>query len=104
MTTAEARLGLRCRFTGKDRVFHNGEREGKLGTIVTDARLEEADQWICDCNSCRLARDAHPFFFADWDIYQKRSANFGGGTCGWQVDGEEGVYVTALGDLTEEAK
>jgi len=34
------KIGDRAKFTGKDRVFHNGEREGREGTIVLDA-LEE---------------------------------------------------------------
>ena len=31
------KIGDRAKFTGKDRVFHNGEREGHEGTIVLDA-------------------------------------------------------------------
>jgi hypothetical protein len=65
------KIGDRARFTTKDRVFHYGEREGRVGTIVLDANLSAG-------------------------------RNFGGGTCCWQSDGDEGVYVTALEDLTLE--
>jgi hypothetical protein len=75
------KIGDRARFTGSDQVFHYGEREGKVGTIVLDANL-----------------DPH-------------GSNFGGGTCGWTplmheyIDGKDaGVYITALEDLTLEAK
>jgi hypothetical protein len=66
--THPTKLGDRARFVGKDSVFHSGEREGKIGTVVLDADLDYG-------------------------------SNFGGGTCGWQVDGQEGVYVTAIEDL-----
>jgi hypothetical protein len=65
------KIGDRARFTAKDRVFHYGEREGKVGTIVLDANLE-------------------------------KGSNFNNGTCAWQIDGEPGVYMTALEDLTLE--
>jgi hypothetical protein len=64
-------LDKRMRFVGYDDVFHYGEREGKTGTIVCDANLE-------------------------------RGSNFANGTiCGWQIDGQDGVYITALADLRE---
>jgi hypothetical protein len=66
-------LDKRMRFTGRDTVFHNGEREGKVGTIVLDANLD-------------------------------RNNNFADGTvCCWQIDGQDGVYITALADLSEYA-
>ncbi len=71
ITIEDARIGIRTRFTGRDMVFHNGEREGKKGWIVADA----------DEN-----------FGGD---------NFGGGTCLWQPDADDGTYVTALADLTK---
>lgn len=49
-----------------------GRREGQIGTIIADANL--------DFNG----------------------SNFGGGTCTWQADGDPGVYITALEDLTLE--
>jgi hypothetical protein len=64
------KIGDRARFTAKDRVFHSGEREGKVGTIVLDANMD--------------ADPKHPL---------------PSGTCGWQVDGDDGVYITALEDL-----
>ena len=63
------KIGDRARFIGWDAVFHFGERTGKLGMIVTDADLDLT------------------------------GSNFGGGTCGWQPDGEKGIYLTALSDL-----
>ena len=75
----DAKIGLRARFTGKDKVFTNQltNREGKLGTIVADADLNPT------------------------------GSDFGtldGGTCCWRVDGDttRGWYVTALADLTVE--
>jgi hypothetical protein len=85
-------------------VFHNGEREGKLGTIVTDARLEGRKEVMPNDGpkqSKTIQPSAEP---GDHRAGQTSDANFGAGTCGWQVDGDSGVYVTALGDLTEEAK
>jgi len=70
------KIGDRARFIGKDTQFHNGEREGKVGTIVLDANLD----------SLPVLED------------------FSGGTCGWQIDGDPGVFVTALEDLTLEEK
>lgn len=63
-----AKLGDRARFTANDTVFHFGQREGKVGTIVLDADLEEG-------------------------------TNFGGLTCGWQPDGDNGIYITGLDEL-----
>ena len=64
-----AKVGDRAKFVGHDTLFHEGEREGKMGTIAADATLNT------------------------------RGSNFGGGTCMWKVDGEDGVFVTALSDL-----
>jgi hypothetical protein len=61
-------VGDRAKFIGRDTVFHEGQREGKIGTIVLDANLN-------------------------------KGSNFGGGTCGWQVDGGTGVYITSFADL-----
>lgn len=63
-----AKTGQRAKYIGPDKVFHEGQRLGKTGTIVLDAELE-------------------------------RGSNFGGETCGWQADGDEGVYVTGLAEL-----
>jgi hypothetical protein len=70
------KIGDRARFTAKDKQFHYGEREGKVGTILGDANLDAV---------------AMP-------------PNFGGGTCMWQIDGDDGVYITALEDLTLETE
>lgn len=64
------RIGDRARFVGEDEVFHYGEREGKLGTIMTDGTLSETN-----------------------------SADLSGECVGWQVDGEIGVYITDAKDL-----
>lgn len=69
MTIAEARIGKRAKFVGRDHEFHFGERMGKIGTIVADANLDA------------------------------QGTNFGGGTCFWQIDGEDGQYITGLEDL-----
>ena len=65
------KIGYRAKFVARDRVFHGGEREGKTGVIRTDATLSYT------------------------------GSNFGGGTCGWQPDGDKGLYLTALSDLEE---
>ena len=62
------KIGDRAKFVGYDDVFREGQRQGKMGTIVLDAALNKGE-------------------------------NFGGGTCGWKVDDQPGVYITALADL-----
>jgi hypothetical protein len=73
ITQEAAKIGMRARFTALDPQYR-GAREGKVGTIVTDADLN-ADEG---------------------------STDFGGSSCGWQADGEVDIYITALADLTEE--
>jgi hypothetical protein len=63
------KIGDRTKFVGIDSVFHSGERQGKTGVIVTDAKLSYT------------------------------GSNFRSGTCGWQKDGEPGIYVTSLSEL-----
>lgn len=65
----QAKIGNRARFVGKDHVFSPRTREGKVGTIVTDANLDP------------------------------RGSNFGGGTCGWKLEGYDGLFITDLADL-----
>ena len=74
MNSTEAKIGIRARFTAKDEVFHYGEREGKAGTIVADACGDQAG----------------------------RFGTSSGGCCYWKIDGEDGVYITGLADLTAE--
>ena len=63
------RVGTRARFVGKDNVFQDGEREGKVGTVILDANLDP------------------------------NGSNFGAGFCFWGIDGESGMYLTAISDL-----
>lgn len=42
------KIGDRAKFTGKDRDFHYGEREGKVGTIVYNSTLDVSN----DFNGC----------------------------------------------------
>jgi hypothetical protein len=63
-------VGDRARFTGKFDDGYPNRNPGDVGTIVGDAAL------------------------------RPNGHNFGGGTCLWQSDGDPGVYVTALADLT----
>lgn len=71
-----AKIGLRAKFTGRDRVFHGGQREGKVGTIVTDANGHQGSNFGADpalgLNGC----------------------------CGWQLDGDPALFTTGLEDLT----
>jgi len=66
MKITEARIGLRAKFVGKDHTFHNGEREGKVGTIAADCRLDP------------------------------NGSDFGNGCCFWQLDGDPDGYMTDL--------
>ena len=65
-------IGMRMRFVGPDDVFHFGERKGRVGTIVADA------------------------------TFDPKGANFSDGTCCWQLDGDEGVFIVDLKHLREE--
>lgn len=69
MPANSVKVGDRALYIGKDTVFHNGEREGKIGIVVLDSNLEPG-------------------------------SNFRGGSCGWQVDGDCGIYITAIKDIT----
>ena len=69
MILTATKVGMRAKFVGHDHEFHDGERQGKTGTIVADANLDS------------------------------QGSNFGEGTCFWQVDGDQDQYITNLKDL-----
>lgn len=73
MTKQEAKIGMRAAFYSKrqsDRSIN-----GKVGTIMLDARLEKGDDFGGD------------------------EALGDPGTCFWQIDGESGLNPVSLADL-----
>lgn len=78
MKPNDVTLGMRAKFTAHDDVFHEGQREGKVGTIVADATGSRGSNFGAD-ESMGL-----------------------GGACYWQLDGDPAVFITGLEDLTAE--
>ena len=53
------KIGDRMRFVGHDHVYHDGEREGKVGTVVLDANLDKGTNF--GDGTCVWHPDNQPF-------------------------------------------
>lgn len=76
MTNQEAKIGMRATFKSKRQ--SDRSLNGKVGTIMLDAKLEKSDDW------------------------GGNEALGDSGSCFWRVDGEQGVNCVALADLVAE--